>query len=61
MGRLSKEEIERRESEAKANDFPTLEFSGFGWCEELKKSYSRGLYKPKSKEEYEALKPFSKK
>jgi hypothetical protein len=40
---------------------PTLTFKSSGWCEELKKSYFRGSYKPQSIAEYDALKPYAKK
>ena len=36
-----------------------LEFETSGWCEELKNSYKKGLYHPKSDKEYKALKKYS--
>lgn len=39
----------------------TLVFEESGWCEALKRSYMLGAYEPKSREEYEALKPFAQK
>lgn len=39
----------------------TLVFEESGWCEALKRSYMQGPYEPKSREEYEALKPFAQK
>ena len=36
-----------------------LEFETSGWCEELKTSYKKGLYHPKSDKEYKALKKYS--
>lgn len=36
-----------------------LEFATSGWCEELKMSYRKGVYHPKSKKEYEALKKYA--
>ena len=76
MGRRPKnytpeEEIKKTESDTEyssENDFkpdveniPYLIFNNSGWCEELKFSYFRGPYKPKSIKEYEALKKFSAK
>ncbi len=37
-----------------------LVFETSGWCEELSKSYDQGRYRPKTKEEYEALKGYAK-
>lgn len=39
--------------------FPLLHFRNSGWCEALQRSYFRGNYRPATKEEYEALKPFA--
>ena len=39
----------------------TLVFEESGWCEALKRSYMQGPYEPKSRKEYEALKPFAQK
>lgn len=36
-----------------------LRFSEAGWCEALHRSYSRGLYRPKNKFEFNALLPFA--
>jgi len=37
----------------------TLKFAASGWCNKLKQSYKQGLYQPKDKAEYEALKSFA--
>jgi hypothetical protein len=39
--------------------FCALEFSGCGWCPELGKSYSKGVYIPADRAEYEALKKYA--
>ena len=39
--------------------FPILTFRQGGWCPALNKSYARGFYQPKSKEEYDALAPYA--
>ena len=36
-----------------------LKFADSGWCDALRASYSRGLYRPKNVQEYLALKPFA--
>lgn len=36
-----------------------LRFVESGWCPVLKRSYTRGLYRPKTFAEYEALKPYA--
>ena len=36
-----------------------LRFLDSGWCSVLNRGYSRGLYRPKSREEYLALKPYA--
>lgn len=36
-----------------------LRFLDSGWCSALNRGYSRGLYRPKSREEYLALKPYA--
>ena len=36
-----------------------LRFIESGWCPALGRSYTRGLYRPKTPAEYEALKPFA--
>lgn len=36
-----------------------LKFIDSGWCEALRKSYFRGLYRPATVQEYLALKPFA--
>ena len=38
---------------------PLLRFIESGWCPALKRSYTRGLYRPKSFAEYRALKPYA--
>ena len=38
---------------------PLLRFIESGWCPALKRSYTRGLYRPKSFAEYQALKPYA--
>ena len=38
---------------------PLLRFIESGWCPALKQSYTRGLCRPKSFAEYEALKPYA--
>ena len=38
-----------------------LRFSESGWCPELNRSYTRGVYRPKTLAEYEALKPYAEK
>lgn len=42
-----------------AEGFFALEFSGCGWCPELGKSYSKGVYIPADRAEYEALKKYA--
>lgn len=37
-----------------------LRFIESGWCPALNRSYTRGLYRPRSFEEYLALKPYAK-
>lgn len=44
----------------KTGEIPTLNFENSGWCEKLQKSYRKGPYRPKNKEEFEALKPLAK-
>lgn len=39
---------------------PVLHFRSSGWCEALKRSYFKGKYRPKTRREYEALKPYAK-
>jgi len=36
-----------------------LKFKTSGWCEELKTSYKKGTYHPKSDKEYKALKKYA--
>ena len=36
-----------------------LRFIESGWCPALGRSYTRGLYRPATADEYEALKPFA--
>lgn len=36
-----------------------LRFDESGWCPALNRSYTRGLYRPATPKEYEALKPFA--
>ena len=36
-----------------------LRFAESGWCPALNRSYTRGLYRPATFAEYEALKPFA--
>ena len=36
-----------------------LRFDESGWCPALNRSYTRGLYRPKTVAEYNALKPFA--
>jgi len=36
-----------------------LRFTESGWCPALNRSYTRGLYRPATFAEYEALKPFA--
>ena len=36
-----------------------LRFTESGWCEALHRSYTRGLYRPKSLFEFNALRPFA--
>ena len=43
----------------RAVHIPLLRFIESGWCPALKQSYTRGLYRPKSFAEYEALKPYA--
>ena len=38
---------------------PLLKFADSGWCNELNKAYSSGLYRPASVEEYTALKGYA--
>jgi hypothetical protein len=47
--------VEEQEGEIKG-----LIFEQSGWCEDLKRGYRKGAYLPKSKKEYDALKPFAK-
>lgn len=39
--------------------FPVLRFPGSGWCNEIGYSYTKGLYRPKSAREYEALRKYA--
>ena len=39
--------------------FPVLVFANSGWCEKLGSSYFKGRFEPRTKEQYEALKPFA--
>jgi len=66
-GKLQKADVEAYLSAGVTPDTKTkseyplsMTFEASGWCEKLGKSYFRGVYKPTSKEEYEALKPFAK-
>lgn len=38
---------------------PALRFAESGWCEELQRSYFRGVFRPGNRREYEALRPFA--
>ena len=62
MGRPKKEVSEENEEviiPEVVEEFPVLQFIRSGWCEELKRSYRQGVYKPKTKEEYNALKKYA--
>lgn len=50
---------EKKKADPAPARFPLLHFRNSGWCEALQRSYFRGNYRPVSKEEYEALKPFA--
>lgn len=39
--------------------FPVLRFPGSGWCNEIGFSYTKGLYRPKTAREYEALRKYA--
>lgn len=41
------------------HEIKQLRFLDSGWCSALNRGYSRGLYRPKSREEYLALKPYA--
>ena len=43
----------------RAAPIPLLRFIESGWCPALKRSYTRGLYRPASFAEYQALKPYA--
>lgn len=43
----------------KAEEPRLLRFDESGWCPALGRSYTRGLYRPATPAEYEALKPFA--
>lgn len=45
--------------ESKETSFPTLTFKQSGWCEALGHGYRKGVYAPKSKQEFDALKEFA--
>ncbi|MCD8295004.1 MAG: hypothetical protein LUE27_07170 [Clostridia bacterium] len=38
---------------------PVLRFADSGWCAALGRGYSRGLYRPRTRREYEALRPYA--
>lgn len=44
---------------AKDETIHLLRFIESGWCPALNRSYTRGLYRPKTFAEYEALKPYA--
>ncbi len=49
------------ETKAETERIPALVFLESGWCEQLKRSYFRGTYRPASREEYLALRKFARK
>lgn len=50
-----------KETKAETERIPALVFLESGWCEQLKRSYFRGTYRPASREEYLALRKFARK
>lgn len=52
-------ETKKNETDPAPARFPLLHFCNSGWCEALQRSYYQGDYRPATKEEYEALKPFA--
>ena len=67
MGRKSKLQIELESQEDEGviipeviENIPVLVFKCSGWCNELNKSYTQGIYKPVSRLEYELLKKYAK-
>lgn len=53
------EDAEAAPESAKDETIHLLRFIESGWCPALGRSYTRGLYRPKTFAEYEALKPFA--
>lgn len=43
----------------KSKKFPVLRFPGSGWCNEIGFSYTKGLFRPKTAREYEALRKYA--
>lgn len=58
-GVSSLEPIVMDEGPAREAVVPALRFGGGGWCPELGRSYERGVYRPKSMAEYEALRKYA--
>ena len=56
---LNEEPDEPAPESAKDETIHLLRFVESGWCPALGRSYSRGLYRPKTFAEYEALKTFA--
>ena len=48
-----------QKTEEKEKESLTLRFGNGGWCEKLQTSYKPGIRTCKTKEEYDALKPFA--
>ena len=56
---LLRDEDDHTAVNVKKNTIRLLRFIESGWCPALNRSYSRGLYRPKSFAEYMALKPYA--
>lgn len=56
---LLADEPAERDEPAFEERIPMLKFAESGWCEELKRSYFRGLYRPRTSEEYRALRKYA--
>jgi len=61
-GKLTQADVEEflAAKDAEPECAMALIFSCSGWCEKLKRSYRQGVYHPKTKEEFEALKRHGK-
>ena len=58
-GNNTPDDTDKDDASKKVPPKRVLEFATSGWCEELKMSYRKGVFHPKSEKEYEALKKYA--